>query len=133
MPSNLTLRRPREDEEEEFLRAHRATSPHVPSFLHDYAEGMPFRRYLEVLAEQEQGINLPSLQHVPRPFYSHLSEPESLDGHQFATHLINVSSVRAGILATLWSQSFVARAMPRRFSACRCTLRGISAGPAASW
>jgi len=66
--SNLTLRRPREDEEEEFLRAHRATSPDVPSFLHYYVEGMPFRRYLEVLAEQEQGINLPSAQHVPSTF-----------------------------------------------------------------
>ena len=68
MQSNLTLRRPREDEEEEFLRVHRATSPQVPSFLHYYVEGMPFRRYLEVLAEQEQGINLPSPQHVPSTF-----------------------------------------------------------------
>ena len=69
MQSNLTLRLPREDEEgEEFLRAHRATSPEVPSFLHYYTEGMPFRRYLEVLAEQEQGINLPSAQHVPETF-----------------------------------------------------------------
>ena len=30
------------------MRAHRATSPDVPSFLHYYTEGMPFRRYLEV-------------------------------------------------------------------------------------
>ena len=29
---------------------------------------MPFRRYLEVLEEQEQGINLPSPQHVPSTF-----------------------------------------------------------------
>jgi predicted acetyltransferase len=63
----LTLRRPREDEEEELLRAHRATSPEVPSFLHYYEEGMPFRRYLEVLAEQEQGVNLP-FRHVPSTF-----------------------------------------------------------------
>jgi predicted acetyltransferase len=68
MQSDLALRRPREDEEEEFLRAHRATSPDVPSFLHYYKEGMAFRRYLEVLAEQEQGINLPSPQHVPSTF-----------------------------------------------------------------
>ena len=61
MQSDLTLRRPMEDEEEEFLRAHRSTSPEVPSFLHYYEEGMPFRRYLAVLAEQEQGINLPIL------------------------------------------------------------------------
>ena len=68
MQSNLTLRRPREDEEEEFRRAHRATSPDVPSFLHYYVEGMPFRRYLEVLEEQEHGINLPSARHVPSTF-----------------------------------------------------------------
>jgi len=66
--SNLTLRLPGQDEEDEFLRAHRATSPQVPSFLHFYTEGMPLRRYLEVLAEQEQGINLPSPQHVPETF-----------------------------------------------------------------
>ena len=68
MPSNLILRWPREDEEEEFMRAHRATSPDVPSFLHCYTEGMTFRRYLEVLAEQDQGINLPSARHVPETF-----------------------------------------------------------------
>ncbi len=69
MQSDLTLRWPREDEEEEFLRAHRVTSPDVPSFLHYYTEGMPFRRYLEVLAEAEQGINLPSAQHVPSTLF----------------------------------------------------------------
>jgi hypothetical protein len=36
--NNLTLRLPREDEEEEFLLAHRATSPEVPSFLHKAIE-----------------------------------------------------------------------------------------------
>jgi predicted acetyltransferase len=59
MQTNLTLRLPREDEEEEFLHAHRATSPEVPYFVHYYKEGMPFSRYLEVLAEQERGINIP--------------------------------------------------------------------------
>lgn len=29
---------------------------------------MPFRRYLEVLAEQEQGVNLPSADYVPSTF-----------------------------------------------------------------
>src|SRR5262249_26463470 len=67
MQSDLTLRRPREGEEEEFLRAHGSTSPEVPSFLHYYADAMPFRRYLEVLAEQEQGVNLPA-NHVPSTF-----------------------------------------------------------------
>jgi predicted acetyltransferase len=61
----LTLRWPREDEEDEFLRAHRATSPEVPSFLHDYAEGMPFQKYLEVLADRDQGRDLPTPAHVP--------------------------------------------------------------------
>jgi predicted acetyltransferase len=59
MQTDLTLRLPGEDEEEEFLRAHHATSPDVPYFLHYYKEGMPFRRYLEILSEQERGINLP--------------------------------------------------------------------------
>ena len=35
MQADLLLRRPRQDEEEEFLRAHRATSPEVPYFLRD--------------------------------------------------------------------------------------------------
>jgi predicted acetyltransferase len=67
MQAGLTLRMPREDEEEEFLRAHRATSPEVPNFLHYYTEGMPFRRYLEVVAEQERGDNLPP-DYVPSSF-----------------------------------------------------------------
>ena len=61
------LRLPRADEEPEFLRAHRATSPEAPSFLHYYEEGMPLRRYLEVLAEQERGVNLPP-KHVRSTF-----------------------------------------------------------------
>jgi predicted acetyltransferase len=65
--AELTLRFPTEDEEQELLRAHRATSPDVPYFLHYYEEGMPFRRYLEVLAEQQRGINLPP-NHVPSTF-----------------------------------------------------------------
>jgi predicted acetyltransferase len=47
--SGLELRLPRLDEEQEFLAAHRATSPEVPSFLHFYEEGMPFARYLDRL------------------------------------------------------------------------------------
>src|SRR5438093_10428519 len=68
MQSDLTLRRPRDDEEEEFLRAHRATSPEVPSFLHYYEEGMPFRRVLEALTEQDRGVNLLSANQVPSTF-----------------------------------------------------------------
>jgi predicted acetyltransferase len=67
MPETLVLRRPREDEEGEFVRAHRATSPEIPYFLHYYQEGMAFARYLEVLAEQERGVNPPP-NHVPSTF-----------------------------------------------------------------
>ena len=64
---DLILRLPREDEEEEFLRAHRATSPEVPDFLHHYRDGMAFRRYLEVLNAQAPGANLTPAQ-VPATF-----------------------------------------------------------------
>ncbi|HKV49838.1 MAG TPA: hypothetical protein VJO52_01450 [Gemmatimonadaceae bacterium] len=68
MHTHLELRRLRVADEQEFVCAHRATSPSVPTFLHYYSEGMPFGRYLEVLSEQEQGIDLPSQQHVPSTF-----------------------------------------------------------------
>ena len=55
----LELRLPRLSEEQEFLRAHRATTPEVPSFLHSYDEGMPFARYLEMLEQQSRGERLP--------------------------------------------------------------------------
>jgi predicted acetyltransferase len=67
MQAELTLRLPMEDEEHEFLLAHRATSPEVPSFLHDYKEGMPFRQYLELLADRDRGINVPP-NHVAATF-----------------------------------------------------------------
>jgi predicted acetyltransferase len=63
----LILRLPRDDEEDEFLRAHHAASPAYPSFLHYYQEGMLFGRYLEVLAEQARGIGVPP-EHVPTTF-----------------------------------------------------------------
>ena len=64
---DLVLRVPTADEEGEFLRAHRATSPGVPNFLHYYDEDMPFARFLEVLAERARGENLPP-GHVPSTF-----------------------------------------------------------------
>jgi predicted acetyltransferase len=67
MTTNLSLRFPRIDEEQEFLRAHRATSPEVPHFLHYYEEGMPFARYLERLAQQQRGEEMPP-DHVPSTF-----------------------------------------------------------------
>ncbi len=91
----LTLRRPRADEEEEFLRAHRATSPEVPSFLHYYVEGMPFRRYLDVLAEQERGINLPSPRHVPSTFLFGFAETRIV-GRASIRHALNPFLERQG-------------------------------------
>ncbi len=67
MGIDLALRNLREAEEEEFLRAHRATSPGYPSFLRHYEEGMALRRYLEVLAERERGEHLPP-DSVPETF-----------------------------------------------------------------
>ena len=67
MESDLTLRLPREDEEEEVLRAHRATSPQLQSFLHYYEEGMPMSRYLSLLSAHERGANL-SPDSVPETF-----------------------------------------------------------------
>ena len=64
---DLELRVPKLSEEAEFLRAHWATSPSAPNFLHFYDEGMSFERYLEVLAERERGQNLPADQ-VPSTF-----------------------------------------------------------------
>jgi predicted acetyltransferase len=66
--TELVLRRPRLDEEQEVMRAFDATVPDVPHFLHYYAEGMSFARYLEVLEEQERGIGLPTRHHVPSTF-----------------------------------------------------------------
>lgn len=95
MPSELTLRRPREDEEDEFLRAHHATSPLVPSFLHHYEEGMPFRRYLHVLADQERGIDLPSPEHVPSTFlFAFLGA--RIVGRASIRHRLNVHLERVG-------------------------------------
>jgi predicted acetyltransferase len=63
----LVLRLPREDEEQEFTCAHRATTPETPNFLHYYQEGMPLSRYLILLKEQARGENLPP-NHVPTTF-----------------------------------------------------------------
>jgi len=67
MPEELTLRLPRLEEEQEFLLAHRATTPEQPSFLHDYEEGISFARYLELLDERARGLGLVSDQ-VPATF-----------------------------------------------------------------
>jgi len=64
----LELRLPRPDEKAEFLRAHRATTPGCPTFLHYHDEGMAFAAYLQRLREQRLGIGLPTPDHVPSTF-----------------------------------------------------------------
>ena len=90
----LVLRRPRPDEEDEFLRAHRATTPEVPYFLHYYEEGMPFTRYLEVLAEQERGVNLPP-NHVPSTFLFAF-KGKRIAGRVSIRHMLNEFLKRVG-------------------------------------
>jgi predicted acetyltransferase len=57
---DLILRLPRQDEADEFLRAYRATSPEVPSFLHFYEPGISLALYLDVLARLRAGTGLPA-------------------------------------------------------------------------
>ena len=83
----LVLRRPREDEEGEFIRAYRATTPEVPSFLHDYEEGMSLSRYLQVLEERERGVNLPP-NHVPSTFLFAF-HGERIVGRVAIRHMLN--------------------------------------------
>jgi len=92
---DLTLRLPREDEEAEFLRAHRATTPDVPSFLHYYRDGMGLRQYLAVLAELEEGLNLPSPNHVPETFLFAFGA-DRIVGRVAVRHRLNASLEREG-------------------------------------
>jgi predicted acetyltransferase len=55
------------DEEPEFLRAHRATTPETPNFLHYYKDGMPLAAYLDLLERQTRGESLPP-DHVASTF-----------------------------------------------------------------
>lgn len=95
MALDLVLRHPTESEEQEFLRAHRATSPGYPSFLHNYEPGMPFRQYLGILADQEQGINLPSPNHVPETFLFAFVE-KRIVGRTSIRHTLNPFLLRVG-------------------------------------
>jgi predicted acetyltransferase len=90
----LSLRLPRQDEEPEFLRAHRATTPDVPSFLHYYQEGMPFARYLEVLAQCARGEHL-SPGHVPSTFLFAF-DGSSIVGRVTIRHELNDFLLRLG-------------------------------------
>jgi predicted acetyltransferase len=89
-----TLRLPGDDEEEEFLRAHRATSPEVPYFLHDYEEGMPFAQYLERLAGYARGEFLPP-GHVPATFLFAFNGPRIV-GRVSIRHELNDFLARVG-------------------------------------
>lgn len=91
---DLVLRVPEPSEEAEFLRAHRATSPSVPHFLHYYEEGMSFGRYLEVLAERERGEHLPA-NHVPCTFLFAFAGT-SIIGRVAIRHSLNPSLERVG-------------------------------------
>jgi predicted acetyltransferase len=94
MPQTLVLRRPIREEEGEFLRAHRATTPEVPNFLHHYEEGMAFSRYLEVLEEHERGVNLPP-NHVPSTFLFAF-KGERIIGRVSIRHQLNDFLLRVG-------------------------------------
>ena len=94
MPQTLVLRRPRRDEEDEFLRAHRATTPEVPQFLHYYEEGLSIGRYLDVLDEHERGVNLPP-NHVPSTFLFAFTG-ERIVGRVSIRHRLNDFLLRVG-------------------------------------
>jgi predicted acetyltransferase len=91
---DLVLRVPTLSEEAEFLRAHRATSQADPNFLRSYEEGMSFRRYLEVLAEQARGENLPA-SHVPSTFLFAFAGA-SIVGRVAIRHTLNPYLERVG-------------------------------------
>jgi predicted acetyltransferase len=90
----LVLRLPEKHEEQEFLRAHRATTPGVPNFLHYYDEGMPFARYLEVLRAQARGERLPPNQ-VPSTFLFAF-EASRIVGRVSIRHELNEFLLRVG-------------------------------------
>ena len=91
---DIVLRLPWQSEEAEFLRAHHATSPEVGHFLHSYLEGIPFGRYLEVLAEQARGENLPAGR-VPSTFLFAFAGT-AIVGRVAIRHALNPSLERVG-------------------------------------
>ena len=94
MQPDLILRLPRADEEQELVRAHGATSGDVPNFLHYYDEGFSLNRYLEVLDEQERGMNLlPNF--VPSTFLFAFVEARIV-GRVSIRHALNAFLERVG-------------------------------------
>ena len=90
----MLLRLPRLDEEDEFLRAHRATTPDVPNFLHYHAEGMSLARYLTVLNERARGVDLPP-GHVPSTFLFGF-DADRIVGRVSIRHELNPYLLRVG-------------------------------------
>lgn len=87
MEPGLDLRLPRADEEQEFLRAHRATTPEWPTFLYEYQDGMPFARYLEILERRARGEGIPP-GHVPSTFLFAFDGPRIV-GRVMIRHELN--------------------------------------------
>jgi putative hydrolase of the HAD superfamily len=90
----VVLRRPGPEDEEEVMRAHRATSPEAANFLHHYREGMSFSRYLEVLGEHERGTNLPP-GYVPSTLLFAFAG-QRIIGRASVRHVLNDSLLRVG-------------------------------------
>ena len=90
----LALRLPRHDEEQEFLRAHRATTPEVPNFLHYFEEGMPFARYLARLERHARGEHLAPGQ-VPSTFLFAFDDARIV-GRVAIRHELNEFFLRVG-------------------------------------
>jgi predicted acetyltransferase len=89
VPPSLVLRRPRLVDEDELMRAHRATTPGDPNFLHYFEEGMSLGRYLEILDERERGVNLPP-GHVRASFLLAFEEARIVGRVSIRHHLNNV-------------------------------------------
>jgi predicted acetyltransferase len=94
MADMLVLRRPTLDDEDEFLRAHRATSPDAPQFLHHYEDGMSLARYLAVLADHERGVSL-APNHVPESFLFAFKD-RRIVGRVTIRHALNEALARRG-------------------------------------
>ena len=90
----LVLRRPRNDEEDEFMHAYRATIGDVPNFLHYYEEGMSLSHYLALLDERERGVNLPP-NHVPSTFLFAFNS-DRIVGRVSIRHMLNDILLRVG-------------------------------------